>query len=275
MRLAAIVSLLFMSLTPSAYNVYSPEMVIQNNQQVMYFGGWMSVSDIPTDAIYRMPCQTSTNCGTPVKVISPVLPLVQINDPALVQMSAGYWIMYMTGSTSLGGELSAQGIYFATSWDGVTWSPPQLLMSDFWLPTATVKDGSVYLVATPTSGAAALHRFDLGASGVGVGVPVQLSMPDTGYNFINADIVYHPSIGLWQMVAENLDFDNASTFIDYLYSWDGLTWYMGQSHIIESEAGGSVRTPSMHPSTAYYVYFGCSDTRDGMGNQVCFKDWSP
>lgn len=254
------------------FNIYSPDVVIQNNQQVMYFGGWMSASDLPYDAIYRCPLP----CTNPVEVIAPPYgSLVQVNDPTLVQMPAGYWIMYMTGSTSLAGELTSQGIYFSTSWDGVIWSTPQLLIPGYWLPSAVLKDGRVYLYVNPTVSPNKQWRFDLGTSGVSVGVPV-ITTHSQAYNYANVDVAYHPSLGqngFWQMVAENIG-DLPASQIDYLYSYNGIDWTLGQAGIITAPAGGSVRTPAMHPGSAYYVYFGCAATRDGMSNQICFEDWS-
>lgn len=262
--------LLSLSLVLQGFNIYSPDIVKQNNQTVMYFGGWMSAADLPYDAIYRcvMPCTS------PVEVLSPPYGnLVQINDPTLVQMPAGYWIMYMTGSTSLNGELNAQGIYFATSWDGITWSAPQSLIPGYWLPSAVLKDGRVYLYVNPTVSPNKQWRFDLGTSGVGVGTPV-ITTHSQPYNYANVDIAYHPSINLWQMVAENIG-DLPASQIDYLYSFNGIDWVLGQAGIITAPAGGSVRTPTMHPDTAYYIYYGCSSVRTGIDNNICFSDWSP
>lgn len=251
------------------FNIYSPEIVLQNNQEVMYFGGWMSSGDLPYDAIYRCPVP----CTTPQEVIAPPFgSLVQVNDPTLVQMPGGYWIMYITGSTSLGGELTSQGIYFATSWDGIAWSTPQLLIPGYWLPSAVLKDGRVYLFVNPTVSPNKQWRFDLGTSGVGVGVPV-ITNHTLPYNLANVDVVYHPSINLWQMVAENIG-DTPASQIDYLYSFNGVDWTFAQT-IITAPAGESVRTPAMHPGSAYYVYFGCAVSRDGLDNKICFEDWSP
>ena len=77
------------------------------------------------------------------------------------------------------------------------------------------------------------------------------------------------------MVGEDLEGGaTSSDHIDYLYSFDGINWKMGAEGIITASAGQSVRTPSMHPDTAYYVYYGKSNTRDGMGNNLFFSDWS-
>lgn len=263
-------TLVLLSLVLQGFNIYSPDIVIQDNQTVMYFGGWMSAVDLPYDAIYRcvMPC------ANPVEVISPPYGnLVQINDPTVITMPAGYHIMYMTGSTSLNGELTAQGIYFATSWDGVTWSTPQSLIPGYWLPSAVLKDGRVYLYVNPTTPPNKQWRFDLGISGVGVGVPVVTNHTQP-YNYANVDVMYHPTVSLWQMVAENIGNLPASQ-VDYLYSYDGIDWKLGQSGIITAPVGGSVRTPTMHPDSAYLVWCGCSSVRTGMSNNICFKNWGP
>lgn len=258
------------SLIMQGFNIYSPEIIMQNNQMVMYFGGWMSQSDLPYDAIYRCPLP----CTSPVEVIAPPYgSLVQVNDPTLVQMPAGYWIMYMTGSTSLDVDVKKQGIYFSTSWDGVAWSTPQLLIPGYWLPSAVLKDGRVYLYVNPTVSPNKQWRFDLGTSGVSVGTPV-ITTHSQAYNYANVDVAYHPSINMWQMVAENIG-DLPASQIDYLTSSNGIDWTLGQAGIIVAPVGGSVRTPAMHPGSAYYVYFGCAATRDGMSNQICFEDWSP
>lgn len=249
----------------SGFNIYSPDLVYQNNQLVMYSGGWYTAAGVPSDKIYRSVCSAVDVCGVPVEVIAPG-GLYQVNDPTLVQMPGGYWIMYMTGNTG-----TINNIYYSTSWDGVIWSTPALLIPAHWLPSATIKNGHVYLYATQSG---TLEVYDLGTSGVAVGTPVTLSMPQEDYYWLNVDVAYQPSIDMWQMVGENFYYDQSSVFIDYLYSTDGINWSMGISHIVDAENGGSVRTPAMHPGSAYYVYFGCSATRDGMSNQICFEDWS-
>ncbi len=250
-----------------AFNLYSPEVVYQGNQLVMYSGGWYTIGDIPHDAIYRSVCVTESMCGTPTKVLD-ASPLYQINDPAVVKMPGGYYIMYMTGNTGFKNNL-----YFSTSWYGISWSAPTLLMEDYWLPSVTMKDGEVYLYATNIWNNW-IYQFNLGASGVAVGNPILLSLPpsDTVY-WINMDVEYQPSIGVWQAVAENLEVGNSSSYISYMYSFDGGVWYMGADKIITAGFGKSVRTPAMHPGTAYFIYYGCAPTRDGMSNSVCFSDW--
>lgn len=261
-------SLLLIAITLiQAFNLYSPDMVYQNNQLVLYSGGWASIRDIPNDEIYRSICASEYVCGTPVKVLD-ASPLYQINDPTLIQMPDGYWIMYYTGNTGF-----KNNIYFSTSWNGVLWSSPTLLLEDFWLPSATMKDGEVYLFATNIYNNW-IYKFDLGASGISVGSPVLLGLPPSNTVYwINIDIEYQPSIQLWQAVAENLEVGNSSSYISYLYSLDGVNWRMGADKIIVAGFGKSVRTPAMHPNTAYFIYYGCSNTRDGMSNNICFADW--
>jgi len=257
----------------NAYNVYSADVVKQGGQLVMYCGGWMSEADIPHDGIYRavMPSYKSVTKWDKVLAAGT---LYQINDPVLVHMN-GYWIMYLTGNSSFDPEHPINDIYYSTSWDGIGWGTPSLLVRGFAFASATLCGGRVFLCATSVYGAAWVYRFDLGVSGVEVGAPVMLTFPQLAYGYINIDVAYHPSINLWQMVAENLQGGGmSSTQIDYLYSWDGLFWSMGQAGIIRAAAGSSVRTPSMHPDSAYYVYYANSPTRDGMGNNVWFKDWS-
>lgn len=249
----------------SAYNVYSPDLVYQNGQLVMYSGGWHTVNDMPSDRIYRSVCTTTNVCGAPVEVLAPGM-LYQVNDPTLVQMPGGYWIMYYTGNTGL-----INNIYFSTSWDGIIWSTPTLLIPAHWLPSATIKNGRVYLYTTQSG---PLEMYDLGTSGVEVNNPILMSMPVGESYWLNVDVAYHPSIGVWQMVGENFYFDQSSSYIDYLLSTDGINWVMGVQKIIEAPSGGSVRTPGMHPGSAYYIYYGCSNTRDAMHNQICFEDWS-
>lgn len=251
-------------------NIYSPEMLIQNDKLVMYFGGWLTQSDMPHDSIFRVELSSPTTSGTPEKILIPSNGVVQINDPTLIYMPGGFWLMYMTGSTSLNGELSDQGVYYATSWDGKTWSPPFFLMNGYWLPSVVLKNERVYLYVNSTVNGL-LYRFDLGTSGVSVSEPVLLSIP---FDYVNIDVVYHPSIDLWQMMGENLGEFNSSSKIDYLYSLDGLYFVFGKT-VINTNAGESVRTPAMHPHSAYYCYFGKSPTRDGLHNDILFKDWSP
>lgn len=235
----------------SGFNIYAPEVVYQNNELVFYYGGWKTYDDSPNDKIYR----------NGAVVLSPVAPLVQINDPSLVWMD-GYWLMYMTGSTSLGGELEAQGIYYATSWDGITWSQPQFLMNSYWLPSAVRKDGKVYLYANSTLGGN-LVRFDMGLSGIVVEGTDYLNV-----SYINVDVDYQPSINLWQMMGES----GNSQKIDYLYSTDGVSFTL-YGTVVTADAGGSVRTPAMHPDSAFFLYYGKSPVQTGEQNTIYFVDW--
>jgi hypothetical protein len=276
-KLLLVVSFSFINITPTAFNRYSPELVMQGSQLVMYSGGWNVAGDVPHDAIFRQICTTITNCGTVTKVLDPA-PMYQINDPTIVQMpdnpstpaNDSYLIMYYTCSDGY-----VNNVCYSTSWTGTSWSTPTVLIYDYWLPSAISVNGEIYLYATYALGSALIYKFDLGTSGVSVGGPEQIYMPtNTGYYWVNVSVRYYPSINMCQMVAENLAVDS-STFVDYLYSYDCSYFSMGQSHIIDAASGSSVRTPAMHPSTAYYLYFGCSTTRDGMSNKICFEDWSP
>lgn len=264
-----------LTLTPAAYNVYSCDMVDQGGQKC-YFSGWYTVAQAPNDAIYKMSCNVpnSSYCTAPVKAISPNTTFKQLGDPTLVKMPT-FWLMFMTCSTSTDFDLTDQGICFSTSWTGAIWGAPSFLMSGYWLPSATMKDGEVYLFSNSTTDGS-MNMFNLGVSGVAVGVPQVVTMPyDYPESCVNIDVVYQPTISLWQAVCELNSSDPLvrSTRIDLLSSMDGVAWDMAQQGVIVAASGKNVRTPNIY-NTAYYVTFGCSNNIIATANKICFQDWS-
>jgi hypothetical protein len=76
---------------------------MQNGQYVMYFGGWDTTQEAawtasgqsPHDTIYRVVCNSPSDCPNPQPVIKPLdSGLNLINDPSIVDTGRGYYIMY-------------------------------------------------------------------------------------------------------------------------------------------------------------------------------------
>ena len=152
-------------------NIYSPFLLRQDGMLRMYFGGWMDYGQ-EHDAIYRSDCPWEiAACHNTIKVIDAVaVGLKQVNDPTIVRMPGGYYIMYMTGVLpGMDGAITENNkIYYSTSWDndGVNWSPPQLLISGAWTPSATLnQNGEVILYANSNINGL-VEIYNLGQSGV-------------------------------------------------------------------------------------------------------------
>jgi peptidoglycan hydrolase-like protein with peptidoglycan-binding domain len=261
-------------------NLYSPFGVLFNGALRLYFGGWLSAGQT-NDNIYVADCPSPTSaCGAAQKVMDAVASgLIHVNDPTIVLHpgSPAYYIMYLTGYNSAG----SNDIYYATSWatDGLTWSAPTRLISGYWLPSAVWKNDHVELWANSTTDGA-VRKFDLGSSGIGVGAPTTASFdnaPSVPPFYSNVDVVWRPTLNAYQMVAERAlsTTPGAASVIDYLSSTDGVSWHLQYPSIIAAAPGQfRVGTPSQHPDTAQYVYFGSTAQQDSMGFKINFAQWT-
>lgn len=260
-------------------NVYSPQGVMQDGTFRLYYGGWIQTGQVHDD-IYRSTCITYDSCGTPQTVLdSAALGFEHLNDPAIVKMPGGYYIMYMTGVAAGDNGLIASNnhIYYSTSWtnDGVNWSTPVKLISKHWLPSATIGPaGHIYLYANDNSINGQVVRFDLGASGIEVGTPQMVTLP-TGKFYSNVDVMYRPALGFYQIFAEYHRADGSGA-IDYLDSTDGLTWNLVHPDVVIPDASSgekSVGSPAPHPDTHGIVYFGSTAQADSMGFKIRVQTW--
>jgi len=271
----------------NGYDIYSPDPVIVNGSPRLYFGGWLSASDLPHDAIYAADCPYGSGaCTNPRQVIDAVASeLYQVNDPSIVLMPANgttpaYYIMYMTGDTGI--ALASNGIYYATSWatDGINWSKPALLISGYWLPSATTKNGDVQLYANSTTDGR-VARYDLGTSGTQIGTPTYVSFDNAASvppYYSNVDVEWRPSLNLYQILAERelSASAGASSVIDYLTSTDGDSWHLQYPAVISAQAGQyRVGTPAQWPDSASWLYFGSTAHQDSTGFQIDFAEWNP
>lgn len=219
-------------------------------------------------------------CGTPETILdSEALGFEHLNDPTIVAMPGGYYIMYMTGVAAGESGLVASNnrIYYSTSWvsDGVQWSNPAKLINKYWLPSATIgPSGNVYLYANDNSINGQVVRFDLGTTGVGVGTPQIVTVPD-GKLYSNVHVMYRPALGFYQILAQYHHPDGSGA-IDYLDSTDGLDWNLVHPDVVIPDiAAGefSVGTPAPHPDTHSWVYFGSTAQTDSMGFKIRFQTW--
>lgn len=257
-------------------NVYAPRLIYQtiNGQQtlVMYFGGWYQTnpSVSPTDAIYRAVCTAPDSCGTPQKVIDPQVSGLGsaglLNNPTIVEIQANgqdILVMYMVGvaSDQIGAGKSAPNnkIYYSTSFasDGVNWSTPALLIQNAWLPSATLDSRKHVLLYVNSNGSDTSLPFqfvyDLGTSGNTYISAKPVTNPG-GVAYVNSFVAYRsPPTNLFQIVSEHY----YNPQVDYLSSVDGLSWTIMALNILPNATtlAGSL-TPSTHPGTSCWVYFG-------------------
>jgi hypothetical protein len=263
--------------------VYSPATIYQGGQFVTYYGGWgpeqltaFQAGTWPRDAIYRSVCASSTSCPNEQKVIDSVFwgfrdaqgnVLSEINDPSIILMPAGYYIMYMTGldlpwspsAPIANAQASNNHVYFATSYDGVNWSQPSRLLPAQWLPSATItRTGEVYVYVN--SNVDGLVRVkNMGTSGVAPQSTQVVRTTDAAgnvLNYINVHVQWVPAINAFQMVAQRNNYD------DYLYSYDGVNFTMQFAGIAQSNQGH----PSALPGNFCRIYYGNN------GN-VFWDDW--
>ncbi len=270
----------------SGMDIYSPEPVMFNGALRMYFGGWQTSADLPHDSIFVADCaDPQSACVNTRKVIDPVSTgLYQVNDPSIVlhpatAASAAYYIMYMTGDTDA--SPNSNNIYYATSWanDGIVWSKPQLLISGYWLPSATWNIDHVEIFANSTQDGV-LRVFNLGSSGISSTSPTALvfdNLASVPPYYSNVDVLWRSNINMYQMLAERLLVASAtsSSVIDYLSSEDGVHWHLQQPSVIAPVAGQfRVGTPAQHPDSAFLAYFGSTPEEDSTGFNIHFAGWS-
>jgi hypothetical protein len=254
----------------SSNDVYSPSMIFIAGQLYMYFGGWMRAGQTH-DTIYRMPCSNPYPCDT-----SAVETLLKpqsygfkaFNDPSIVAMPGGYYIMYFTGCRGDCFSTPHNKVYFSTSSDGSTWGGPNLLLgvNTYFTPGATMGgDGHVHLLAENTHDLT-IHNLDLGISGTGIVVDTPAAGIPAGSE--NPDLSWRGSY--YQALTEN------SATVSYYYSTDGLSWVADPDVYSASSIGyAQILTPTAHPDSEAFIYFGANTTGDALNNAIFFGTWSP
>ena len=254
--------------------VYSPSTIWQGGQFVLYYGGWgaeqlaaFNQGTFPCDAIYRSVCSDTASCPNGQRVIHASMwgfvdaqgnTISELNDPSIIEMPGGYYIMYMTGldlpwtpnAPIANDQPQNNHIYFATSWDGVTWSQPSRLLDDQWLPSATIAPSSEVYVYSTSNVNGLSYVTDMGASGVGPQWQAVMSTTDAAGNprtYMNLHVQWVESIHAYQMVAQRPDLND-----DYLYSFDGIHFIEQFAGIVESNAGH----PAALPQDFCQIYHG-------------------
>lgn len=259
------------------HNLYSADLVIDGGETWMYFGGWLSEGQVH-DNIYRAEC---TADGTICSNIQPVIlaeanGFNHLNDPSIIKMPGDYYIMYMTG-VKLGEDgltASKNHLYFSTSWvgDGVTWSKPQLLIENHWLPSAVFEEnGEVSVYANDNIRHGKVVRMNMGLSGVGFieSQRVDYGTEDTDFN--NVEVVRNTDG--YVIAAERPTFPGSE--IDLFVSEDGLHWERTQKGVITAATGENrVGTPTFHPTDANSIFFGSTARSDSTGFKIYNEDIS-
>lgn len=250
-------------------NVYSPELVKAPTGLRMYFGGWRDAGQ-RHDNIYVSDCPDVERACSNVRTVldSRALGFEHLNDPSIVIHPGGYYIMYMTAVRAGDNALVAakNHVYYATSWlaDGLSWSAPALLVSHHWLPSATVKGDAVELYANDNAVHGGVVRFELGPSGVQVGTPTKVTLPN-GTLYANVHASWRPSLKSYQILAERQT-PTASSVIDALSSTDGLAWSVVHDSLVTPATGEfRVGTPAPHPDSNARIYFATTKNRSSTG----------
>ena len=219
----------------NANNVYSPSLIIQGGTLVMYFGGWYEAGQTH-DNIYRSECPTIGTCQSAALLLdAAALGFEHLNDPSVIQLSNGTYLMYLTGVYAGVQALNAENnhIFISSSGDAINWSKPQEIISELWLPSATVgPNGHVYVYGNCSNCNNGMVRYDLGASGNQVVAREIVSMPRF---YSNVEVRYRGNINSYKIVGET----NVAGVdqIDLLTSSDGLNWSLAVDGVIHLHAG--------------------------------------
>ncbi len=262
------------TLVMSGPNIYSPDLVMNGGALKMYFGGWLDNGQTH-DNIYVASCgDRKQPCSNPRVVLNAAaLHYEHLNDPAVIRLSQGNYIMYLTGVFyGQDGLVAANNhIFFSTSLDGIAWSNPQLLVEHHWLPSVTIdKNGNVMLYSNDNNVHGGIDRHDLGISGIAIGQPQRVQMPGS-YN--NVHVRYKSESDRYEILGEKAT-AGGSSVIDFLTSSDGLIWNMAQERVIVPAQGQfRVGTPASHPDNSHWVYFGSTAQTNSVGFKIYEQDW--
>lgn len=261
--------------TRSSNNIYSPNFIIQGGTPVMYYGGWEQAGQLH-DNIYRAECHGAvTACDAGALIIdSAAEGFEHLNDPALVTLTGGRYLMYMTGvvAGANGLVLGDNKVYLATSTDAIHWSRPQLLLSDVWLPSATLDAGGNVILYGNGNGTTAeyLIRYNLGPNGNQVLERRAIFAPKA---YANVDVQYRASTGLFHMLAETNT--TGPNQIDALTSPDGISWTVVGDGILRPTAGAIyVRTPTSRLDDPSLIYYAQTRDPQNMANQIVVARWT-
>lgn len=69
---------------------------------------------------------------------------------------------------------------------------------------------------------------------------------------------------------------SANSGIDILICTDGITFQLAAQNIVKPRPGQyHVRTPGLHPTDDFIVYYAESADPDGTNNHIRIMEWSP
>ena len=269
---AAGVSTIADTVAIDAYNVYSPNAIIQGGTLVIYFGGWYQ-SDQTHDVIYRAECPTLGGCaGAALLLDSVALGFEHLNDPSVILRADGTYLMYMTGvpAGQLGWGISGNHVFVSASPDVITWSQPGLLFDELWLPSATIGgDGRVYVYGNCATCGEGMVRYTLAADGLSVQAREEVSTPSF---YANVEVRYRWQFDAYEILGETNP--GSGDQIDYLVSPDGLHWQTAVPGVLRMHPGDShMGTPAAHPDSDQIVYYGATRKDDNTGHQIWSAQW--
>ncbi len=257
-------------------NVYSPDVILKDGWRYVYFGGWVENGQTH-DNIYRMKCgNLGDGCTDLVKVLDGMAHgFDHINDPSIIRKTDGTYIMYLTGLVNGLNAFTPSNnkIYYSTSSDGVTWTAPILVISNAWLPSATIGvTGQVEVFGNETLVMGNVARFKLGANGTTATNNYEALVFSNGEFYSNSSIKYRSSIGIYQMFGER----SGATAIDYLSSTDGIHFTLVTKDVVTSASAGMlhVRTPGQDSDTGNWLYYGATNNPNATENKILFQTWT-
>ncbi|CAF1246168.1 unnamed protein product [Adineta steineri] len=267
----------------SSTNVFSPATVMVGSTLVVYFGGWYEPYSLH-DHIYRAECHNYPiqKCDPAAMLIDPLLyGLDHLNDPTVIYCAeTKEWLIYMTGIKP-NGQTSDNQIWIAISTDLIHWSQPTLIILDIWQPSATVApDGNIMVYGNlnypdPNNNQQfTIIRYNMGTNGRSVGARTIINAPVA---YFNPDVKYRPEKQQYVMAGENGgNRQEVNSGIDVLISTDGITFLLAAQNIVKPRPGQyHVRTPGLHPTDDFIVYYAETIDPNSMKNQIRVVQWSP
>jgi hypothetical protein len=248
----------------------------------MWVGGWRNCAEKQawgTDKIFHA---TSYDLQHWYFDSNPVISdwYMAFNDPTVVVVEypqGKAFVMYMTGCAPSAGECFAPGgnqTYAATSWDGVTWSIPQLVvglnngysMTGAWSPSALlVSNELIWLYFHDSNGQPLRVSINPIADAFSASPAVPVVVPNTRSWLVNLDVTRTVG-GLYEML---FDFGDAAATerLQKIVSSDGLTFSDDPTW---QELDGRTSSPPHRvitghivnvDATHYWLYFGWGQTQ--------------
>ena len=259
------------------YNIYAPEIIYDKEEHIykMWFGGWMSQSDVPYDRMYYSTSYDRVSWSAPLEVL--VAAPTQINDPSVIKLSPGHYVMIFTSlSYSAEGWItdpdcvnthrSMNLVFKSISSDGIHWSTPSELIGrnngyslcGAWAPSVVLRDNAYWVYYGDEKWTyILLSKFDMNFN-------LLSTQRITTDNKVRANPHVVADHGTWYMFY-NAAVNGFDRF-EMVASVDGVHWDQDHPKLIMSIAGDSthsVLTPfvlfSETEPQLYWLYFGYGD----------------